>query len=252
MNKLMSLIVGVAVLAGAVYFFAPGLWMKFAKAYDEQVGWGNEERRMQDPVGYLEFAQGKLQENLDRIERIIRDLHSHRGELEGLNTELSRNSEAYAALLDQARETFSQAEAGEKAWPVEFRRANYSRDEFVTQIEIIFNQRQLTTRRLEQVQNGLTEIHRYVSSLHAERAQGQGALEDIRTAIVIARAQMATSEVRQIMDTVQDTVLALDKTVSSYERDGIPIRSAEALLDPAPDRAAEASRQEVLKFLQGS
>lgn len=243
MSNKQRVLTAIMLLTACACLFASAGCDQISDAIDKQWGWENEERREKDPVGYLEFAEGELKKDVARIGTLIRDLHRQRGELESLNSELTHNNAAYGALLDEGRALYRRAEEAEGGYPVEFRGAKYTRDEFFTQMEIILNQHDLTKGRLEQLAGSLKALSRHVTTLHAERAKAQGVLEDIRTAIVIARVEGAIEDVRRTMNRVEAIRISLGAVdVSS------PIRAPDDMIPPPTPKA---SRQELMKFLEG-
>ena len=72
-KNVINWVISLGIIAGLVYFFAPGLWFKGEKFYNAKMGW-NAEARKADPVGFLKFTKESLTAALGNIESNLKDL----------------------------------------------------------------------------------------------------------------------------------------------------------------------------------
>jgi len=228
-GSVFGLIVLIVVGLFVIQEFAPGLWTKIESVYREKAGW-NEEARRADPVGYLKYAEGDMQQNLDRIAIIIRDLEAKTLRLRQEATRLRSDHGKYQELLNRARILYQEAEGGAREYPVEFVGARYDREDFVRQVAIILNEFKLAEQRLEDMRSADENISRAIRDMYEKRAMLTGALNDIGTTIVIAQANVASQEVQNTLDRVATVASDVNAYLGAYNRGVVPIRSVDEIL----------------------
>ena len=228
-STVLGLIVLIVIGLFVIREFAPGLWTKVQNVYRDTAGWTEEARRA-DPVGYLNYAKVDMQQNLDRITIIIRDLETRALRLRQEATRLHGDHGRYQELLNRARIVFQEAESGARGYPVEFAGARYGREDFVRQVGIILSESQLAEQRIEDMKSADENISRAIRDMYEQRAKLRGALDDIDATIVIAQANVASQEVQNTLDRVSTVATDINAYLGAYSSGAIPIRSVDELL----------------------
>lgn len=225
-SSIVLLIIGLVL----VYNFAPGLWSQGERVYREKMGWTPEARRA-NPVGYLKYSRDTLQSNIDKITGIVQNLELQARSVEKEHKKVVEEQSKYEELLNRARSLYKEAgKEGGSGYPVKFLGSSYKQDQFLKQIEIIFERNEQAKKRIDGGKKANDNILKALTEMYERKAKAKGALEDIETSIVIAQANAAASEVATTMDHVADVVEDMDVFLGDYESGRMPIADADVLL----------------------
>jgi phage shock protein A len=231
-----------------IYHFAPGLWEKGAKFYQENFDW-TEEARRSNPVKYLKYAREKLGDDLSKLQGNIKDLEVQSMRTERQATKLAEDQGKYEELLNRAKNLYEPAEAHpQNGYPIKFAGASYSKDEFLAQMQILFNKNKVSKQQFDETRKANDRIRKALTEMHTKYAQARGALENIDTTIVIAEANAASSEVKTYVDQIATAQQDIDVYLGDYEA-SVPIRSADDLMKKEFEGGAGVMDADFKKFL---
>jgi hypothetical protein len=251
-KALASGLIVLAVIA-AVYQFAPGLWSEVRSAFHDQfVAW-SPEARQKDPVGYLRYAKRSLRADLERLSEVIREMQAQSARLDRTHQETQHRSGQYRDLLVQARAVYRGAEShGERAYPVRFVGADYSRDELVRQLRILFTQTQVAQRQIALLEAQSAKIGQLLPQLFEQAANARGALQTIDTSIVIAEAGVVTGELLETLEEVNETIVSVGGALADFDTHRASVRPPEDLVKQVETRSLDEPDPAFEAFLTGS
>lgn len=175
--------VAAAAITVALGGASPAMRAKLNGYWSNWLGWSEEARR-DDPAGFAQYASGKLQRDLDVMERTRRELAAEIGHLAGK----LRNQEAFRnqarQLGDEFRAKYQQAVAT-GGFPIQVRSAAYTQAQAKSQVSMILAEisgHEAATGRLEKV-----------------KRQAEGQLEALTTRVNGCESQLAALAVQQEM-----------------------------------------------------
>lgn len=251
--KQLVIVALVAVGGFLVWNYVPGVRTAFSDAKEKLTGW-SEEDRQNDPVGYIQHARGKLQDNVASYKELLGQIDGMETENQGKLEEFARIEQGANGLLEDAREAYAKAEA-ESAWPITFEGDTYSLEQFVEQVDEWIDEKGNASRQVESYQRNLDLISERRDDLRT-RIQGlQNAIVDLdtkeATLKVAALSEADSALLADVDDLLRDSTEAL--------AGGSPVRSVEDILAKrdaeaaAAEKAAEkeASRTRALDYLKG-
>ncbi len=121
--------------AWALRTYCPGLWTQVDRKAAEVIGW-NEAAREADPVGFVEYASNRLQEDLKAMQRMRRELAAEIGNVSEKIRQLTALEDPARTLAEQFRDKYQEALAA-NGFPVEVRGAMYSQDQVKAQVSLL-------------------------------------------------------------------------------------------------------------------
>lgn len=244
--KLIHVLLLLALVVGG--FFAwkklPGFRTKVEDTVEEYGGW-TEEARKSDPVGFLTYAEEKL-------ERDIEAFQESRTKLSEAQKRGEEESERHAGLVAAAselaaafRERFRDAEAS-NAWPIQFNGASYTREQFVEQVDSILAEKASSERVIEIYDEVAETALERDKELRARIQSTKATLQQLAAQKELVRVEKLTAEADELMVKVNELIGGNDTTLT----EGEPVRSLEDLLSAAKNEPVETgSSDDVLDFL---
>jgi len=244
MKKLISAVTVLVLIGGAVVAASPALRNMFFQKYNEVTGWTKEAREA-DPAGYIDYAEDRMEDELEELETTRRGLA---GQVGTLNKKLRD----VAALALQAREmagefrTEYQAAMAADQFPIELHGQAY------TEIQV----HQQVSQLLAQAENHETSL----VSLQAVQADAEAKMEELTVRIDKTEAELATLptkrellKARKLTSEGEQLLAHVDLLMSGNADaiEGTPVRSVEELIAAKAQvkPAASESEQRVDTFL---
>ena len=238
-----AVVAGVAILA---WRKLPGLRTSIAGAVDEYGGW-TEEARRDDPVGFIEYAQEKLAEDVGSFQESRVQLAEVRRNGEA---EMARNQE----LLDLAdelaarfRSSFQAAEAS-GTWPVEVKGASYTRDTLIEQVESILGEKASYAEVAGIYADVVQAADEQDAELESRIQSTEASLVKLKAQKELVRVQKLSAEADELMAKVQELLGENHRARSAL--DAGPVRSVEDLLGTAESAPESADAAAALEFLR--
>lgn len=239
----------VAIAGALVWNFAPGCRQRAMDAYRQYGGWTEEARRA-DPVGFIEYAEGELRDDLQEFE-------ATRGRLSEANatvsSELERTRELLAAaeeLAGEFRAAYRSAEgAGADAgYPVDVQGREYARSELMTQVRVILKQRASYRDIIEGFERAAEDVKETEETLVTQIVETRAALSMLPSRREIARINELTGRTEELLGQVNE-LIDQNRTVMGET----PVRTVEELVQAREQAAAPSDEEEVdvLAFLEG-
>jgi len=248
MKTLLRGVMIVAAVAVAVWAWKrlPGVRTKVESAVEEYGGW-TPEARQADPVGFIEYAQGRLQTDLTSFEDGLRSLEDVRNKSE---TRLRDNRELVATSDSLARSFRDAYRWGETdGYPVQVSGQAYDREQLVDQVRLILAQ----LSSYETIVVDYEEVLLAVKERHA----------DLSVRIPYTRAMLETLDAKKELALLREQTAATDKLLMELEEVlgenkktldvlDTPVRTVEELIDASRSGApvTTSSGPDPLAFLE--
>jgi len=246
-KNLINLLVGGAILALLVYIFAPGLWTKAEKTYQENFAW-TEEAKRRDPVRYLEHILEKTRREYAKIDQYIGDYRSSVRRLDKERMKAQNKVDATNGLLGELKLLYEKVKAGEASWPVEFRGGSYNEKQLRTQVGTLLSERDAQSRVLKKLNNKIQQMTKKLDKIRTARAEYESKISTLEGDLVIAKASIGSSELDDLIDKADEILAYVDESSTALET---PLRTTEELLDTESDVKDDKKRQQVDAFLDG-
>ena len=222
----------------------PGLRTRAQDTYSKVGGW-TEQARQKDPVGFMDYAAGRLQKHLAALKggRVnIKD------GLKRIETETARNRDLLARSGELAatfRAAFKAAETA-AAFPATVAGSSYSRNELIEQVRLVLLQRGNYGKAIEDLAAAVRLAQEADLKLLRQVTDTQAALAALPAKKEIVRVNKVAGEVQELLSQI-DALIDRNETVL----EGAPVRTVEELLATAAPAAA-APDVDVMAFLEGS
>lgn len=254
MKKLVPILL-IAIVGFAIWKRSPGIRSQAQELYDSYGGW-TEEARRGDPVGFIEFAEKKLGEDIESFRASKRALASARQNAQAKLEEVTTKIAAADELAAKFKLSYQGAEAT-AAYPVAVLNQEYSREQLIGQVQKVLNDK----ATFESV------VPTYVKTIDVAAAKGEELdrrVADIESKLVqleaqkeLARIQKLTADADELLAQVSELLGENSRALDVLGDD--PIRGIEGLMaaaavagDEAAAKARTVANPQVLDFLNDS
>ena len=247
-----QLLIFILVVAAFVaYMRAPGLKAKVDNLANEWGGW-TEEAIDNDPVKFIEYAQEKLQENLEQFEESKGALASSKKTAEDRLASFTSELENADALAVEFRTAFQSAKAT-GAFPVKLVNQDYTESQVVEQVQQLLTTKKNAQARIADYQSILARVAEKESEL-IDRISLTGAkIQELDAQKEMVKLDQLTAEADALLAQVNEVVTENGKALKS--EDANPVRSVADLMkdleskssDDTPEPASDA-----MAFLTGN
>lgn len=250
--KVQHVVVSAALLAGLVFAarsYLPGVKAKIDTFTEKHTGW-TEEARRNDPVGYIDYALGKLGENLDKFQAAKQELAQAKLDAKQKLEEYDGKHSAAVTLSEEARDIYQAAEeAG--GYPVQLLSKSYTKDELVNQVQLILAERDTYASSIEKFKEVIAMLEKTQANLTTRITTTQGSITELKAQREVVKIQKLTSEADALLAKVDDILGKNEEALSILDD---PVRSVEDLLKAGTEseegEPVEAATAEALQFLQ--
>ena len=218
----MLTVVMVSVGAGA-YVASPALRAKVARESQSLLGW-TEAARQADPVGFTEFVEHQLRNDLNELKLTRRDLAMEAGTLakkEKEQRDLLVHAEQFAAEYRAAYQQATEADA----FPVSIRHADYSADEVVSQVSLLLAEADGYRQTLGRLSNIRQQAEQQLEQLAVRINTTETQLATTATQRGLLRARVLSDEGERLV--AQVDLLLNNNSVVIHSN---PVRSVRELL----------------------
>lgn len=245
-TRAVVLLIGIVVGLVVIWQFMPGVRQKARDAYHTYGGWTEDARRA-DPVGFIEYAEQKLRDDLAQLESSrtnLARLQETIGEKRSETLELMASADT---LAEGFRDAYRGADAAD-AWPVNVSGKSYTREQLREQVALILLQRRNYEQLVAELDGAGEAIKTNVQKVVAQTAATKATLEILPAKREIARVQELTKDIESTLGKV-DALMGENDDVLT----GSPVRTVEELVR-ARTQAADADASidaQVDAFLEG-
>lgn len=224
----------------ALQKYCPGLWTWVDRKTTEVIGW-NESARQADPVGFIEYARSRLQEDLQTMQRSRRELAAEIGTVSDKIRQMEALRDQARRLAEEFRQKYQQAVA-HRSFPIQVRGASYIQEQAKSQVSLL-----------------LAEAEGYQASLAKlaqVRKEAENQLEKLTVRINQTEAQLAAlGAQREILQARQSTKLQTELVAqvealmdeNSQVLAANPVRSVQELLAAAEKTPQERAQKEAVE-----
>lgn len=245
-GRLIAIVVIVVVVGAVVWRFFPGIRHRATDAYERYGGWTPEARRA-DPVGFLEYAEQKLQADLDALKQSRQNLADAARRLQA-GRQRNQNLLASAGkLADSFRSAYQAAESG-GSWPVSVAGATYTQEQLTSQVRLILGQRANYGKVIEEIDKASEAVETKSEHLVAQINETKATLAILPAKKEIARVNKLTEDIEELLGEVDALLGENDQALAES-----PIRTVEELTQAKPGTATPSTSVEadVKAFLEG-
>lgn len=236
LQRILVVLIIAAFCGVAVWHFAPGFRHRAVDAYQKYGGW-TEEARAADPVGFIDYAEGKLRGHLTDMQRTTQDLAKAREQLRQAMDKTRASAEAADQMAESFRAAYRKAEA-DSSYPAYLEGRDYDQAKLIEQVRLILQQRSDGQQALVQLEQTAQKAAQRETDLLAQTARIKAALEMLPAQRAIAEAHELTGETEKTWAEVND-LIGRNETMLT----GSPVRTVDELLrdrQAKPDTAAGA------------
>ena len=238
-------VIALAVVCGALlWHFAPGFRHRAVDVYGKYGGW-TDEARSADPVGFIDYAEQKLQGHLADMRQTTQDLAAARERLRQATEQTRASLTAADQMAESFRTAYRQAEA-DSSYPVRMEGRGYERAELIEQVRLILQQRADGRQALGQLEQTAETAGQKETELLAQVTRIKAAMEMLPAQREIARAHELTGETEKTWAEVND-LIGRNETLLT----GSPVRTVDELLHDRETESGTAGKVDVLGFLEG-
>lgn len=242
-SKLFGWIVVLGLVGAGAWFFVPKFRAKVQGGIDSLTEWDDEARR-KDPVGYIDFSIGKLQNNIEQFESMRRSLSGAKATLEARKETTSRKlsmGEKIAAELKGAYQTAKSA----NQWPARAQNRDYTEAELRSQVALTLGEIEGSKGLLAQLEPHLTDLDRHLGDVGTRLAENKGRVELLKAQREMVKATKLTSETEKMLGQIQDVLVQNEAAIAKS-----PVRTLDEMLKEDA-RAQAAANPAVDAFLNG-
>ena len=217
------LALAVVVLAIVVWRLMPGVRQRARSAYDEYGGW-TEEARKEDPVGFIEYAEGKLSGDLASFIESRQRLADAKVRIEAGLADNTLLLAAAEKLGGDFRQAYRQAAAA-GAYPVELAGKAYTREEVIEQVRLILMQKGNYEEIIAGYEKATGDVKKKEQQLAVQINSTKAALATLPAKKEIARINELTASTEDLLRKV-GAVLEENETLLAEA----PVRTVEELI----------------------
>ena len=241
-------VVGTVVLAGLAMGMdtqVPALRAKMKQQWTSLVGWTEEARRA-NPVGFAEYARGKLEQDLDTMRTTRRELAAEIGTLASKIRE-------QGALRDQAQQFAEgfraeyQTAVTNASFPIEVRGAGYTQDQAESQVSMLLAEAEGYGESLTSLQKVKEEAETQLESMTVRINSTETQLATLSVKRELLQARLLSDEGEQLLAQVDDLMTGNAEVIA-----GNPVRSVRELAQAPvskPEAGKASNRDRVQAFL---
>ena len=222
----------------------PGLRTRIQGTFDKAATW-SEEARQKDPLGFIDYAEGRLQKHLASLKSGRSNIRSG---VERIAAETERNQSllAKAEELGSVFRTAFVAAENSKNFPVAVAGSPYSRPELIEQVRLVLLQR--------------GNYDSAITGLAAAKVAAQNADIKLLRQLTVTQAALAALpakkeivRVNQLAGEVQTLLAQIDALIDENETvlEGTPVRTVEELLGSV-ESTQPSDDVDVMAFLKGA
>ena len=254
MNSFKILVPLIAIAGVSAYLFQDTVEDKY-----ESLRW-SETMRREDPVGYIDFAMGKLEEDKAQFAQVRTNLASAKEAADERRSEFTQKHSFAVDLAGKMKGAFQAAEMG-GGYPVSFQigasQEEYTREQFVAQVTLTLAERDAydagiddLTEAMDRIATAHTELATRVATIDASRVQ-------LKTKRAVVEVQQLTSEIEDLMANVEDLIIGNEDAIDELPAEQDPVRSLDEFLEaiqspePVAEPAGEVPTTATMQFLEG-
>mgnify|MGYP006293144749 FL=1 len=234
LGRIIALVLVLVVIGVLIYTLFPGFRQRGREMIETYGGW-TQEARQGDPVGFIDYAETKLEEHLAELRTSRSRL---RAALEALGTHIDQTS-AKLSTAQELAETFRRAYQranSEDGFPVTVAGKAYREEQLVEQVELVLRQRRDYRVLLEEFRAATELAETRLQELVTRIASTKASLAMLPAKREVARVNELAGSTEELMAKVNDLIITNAKTL---EKTGSPIRTVEELTE-SPEKKPPA------------
>jgi hypothetical protein len=227
----------------AAYFVVP----KFRAAFDQKIeeirGWDDAARK-HDPVGFIDYSIGKLEDNIAKFGSVKGDLALAKAKLQKLHDDNTAKLAFAGRQLEELKGAYKGA-AGGKGWPVELAGQAYDEGQLKQQVSLLLSQKGAFESVLKQTTSGLDTTSRREAEIVGRVTESKAKLDLLRTQKELVKVNQLTADTERLLGEVHD-VLVQNEAMTAEN----PVRTVEELMKQAESGSSTVNAN-VDAFLNG-
>ena len=229
---------GAATLAISTY--CPGLWTQIDRKVTEVAGW-TEEARQADPVGFVEYAGGKLRQDLETLQKTRRDLAAEIGGLaEKLRQQRALRDHA-RGLAEKFRTAYREATA-RQGFPVELCGGAYTAEQLKAQVSMLLAEAQGYEAAIAKLEEVRRRAETELETLTVRISQTESQLAALAAEKEVLKARQLTERGRLLLAQVESLMTENTQVIAAN-----PVRSVQELIAAAEKSARPGTHEQAVE-----
>ena len=243
LKRMIGLTVVLGVTSGLAWANFPALRTKAAAVWNSQTGWSETDREA-DPAGFITYAEGKMQNDLDAMRETRRDLAAEIGDLCKLAREQSALASQAQALAEQFRVEYQEALAND-SFPVAISNQAYTQSQAKSQVSLLLAEAEGYTESLAEIEKVQAEAEQKMEELAVRISKTESQMAALATKRELLRVRQLTTEGETLLAQVDEVMI--DNTLVIADN---PVRTVRELAEAERSKpAGRATESRVEQFL---
>ena len=247
MKGIFGLVIVLAAIGVAAYFFSPAFRTKADQVYRDKMGWDEASRR-ERPGEYIAWATKKLQEDIVKLEDAARNFSRNKIKLSEKLGELKNKDNQADLLLTRFKTKYSEAKAKEdaNAFPVVVGDRSYTEKDLVDQVKLLLTERKGLAPVIAEVEKALKLQDEKANALVARITESKAKIPLLEAQRTLLETSQITTESETVLAQVNEVVMTNDNELAKS-----PVRSIDDLLkDEAKSQTVTTMDKDVEDFLR--
>jgi hypothetical protein len=195
-------VVLLGLIGGAAFTMSPAVRARVQQQWGRVSGWSEEARRA-DPVGFAEYARGKLQRDLEVMQRTRRELAAEVGQLSRKLREQQALADQAQLLAERFRAEYQAASVG-GGFPIEVRGAAYTEAQVRSQVSMLLAEAEGYRQSLDQLSALSQQAESQMEALAVRLNSTGSQLAGLAAKRELLRARQLTTEGEQLLAQVDE------------------------------------------------
>ena len=231
LKRMISLTVVLGVTSALAWANFPALRTKTAAIWNSQTGWSDTDREA-DPEGFITYAEGKMQKDLDAMREARRDLAAEIGDLCKLAREQSALASQAQALAERFRAEYQGALADD-SFPVEISSQAYTQSQAKSQVSLLLAEAEGYSESLGEIEEVQAEAEQKMEELAVRISKTEWQMAALATKRELLRVRQLTTEGETLLAQVDEVMV--DNTLAIADN---PVRTVRELAEAERSKPA--------------
>ena len=223
LKKVIGLSVVLSVAAVVAWGYCPGLRTKIKQAWNDQTGW-TAEARAADPVGFIEYAEGKMKEDLAKMQKNRRELAAEASKLAQKVREQKAMATQAQAMAEEFRAEYQKAKAN-NSFPIEVRGRAYTETQVRSQVSLLLAEAESYGQSLSKIEAVQAEAEQKMEDLAIRIGKTEPQIAVLATQRELLRVRELTTEGETLLAQVDELMTGNTQAIADT-----PIRTVRELV----------------------
>jgi len=223
-KSVIAIVAGLGLVAAGALVVHPALRAKVARSYQRVTGW-DEAARQADPVGFVQYAEHKLRQDLAAMQKTRRELAGEVGALASKQREQQDLADQAQRLAEEFRDAYQAAEST-NGFPLVVRNAAYTRAQVHSQVSMLLAESEGYQQSLANVESVQADAEHRLEELAVRINATESQLASLGTKRELLRARELTTQGQELLTQVDDLLNGNTEMLT-----GNPVRTVRELVN---------------------